>query len=436
MAVNFTIPKLGDNVTQATIVSWLVDDGAEVAEGDELLEVETDKAVIAVPSTVGGILKMGNFKAGDTVKIDQVVGTIETQNGGPAPAAAPPPAETAEEAAPEKSNGHQSVSPAAEGIKITPVARKMAADKGIDLANVSGSGEHGKITKDDVLHAVSGEPAAAEATLPVPGPQPAASAEAPAAPPAPRPEPAPQPASSATPEGDVLERRPLTGIRGVIARRMAESTQTTARVTLMTEVDATELVSLREQLKARYAEAWGFAPGYNDLLAMIVASGLRQFPYMNARFSADGEAIEQLKPVNMGMAVDTDRGLLVTVIRDADRKGLQEIGSEFRDLVKKARSGKASLDELSGSTFTITSLGTFRVDAFTPVINLPEAAILGVGRIADKAVVKDGQIVARKMMTLSLVFDHRLTDGAPAARFLDYVCELIEEPYLLFLTRK
>ena len=217
---------------------------------------------------------------------------------------------------------------------------------------------------------------------------------------------------------------------------MAESVHTTARVTLVTEVDATELVALREQLKARYQKDWGFAPGYNDLLAMIVSNALRQFPYMNARFSADGQAIEYLKPVNVGLAVDTDRGLMVTVVLDTDKKGLQEIGGQFRELVNRARSGKATTEDLSGSTFTITSLGIFRVDAFTPVINLPEAAILGVGRIIDKPVVKAGAIVARKMLTLSLVFDHRLTDGAPAARFLDYLCELIEEPYLLFLTRK
>ena len=150
---------------------------------------------------------------------------------------------------------------------------------------------------------------------------------------------------------------------------------------------------------------------------------------MTARLTAD--AIEQLASVNMGMAVDTDRGLLVPVIRNADRKSLREFGAEFRDLAERARKGKALPDELSGGTFTITSLGAFDVDAFTPVINLPEAAILGVGRIAARAVVRDGEIVARQMWTLSLVFDHRLVDGAPAARFLQYIKQLIEEPYLL-----
>jgi pyruvate dehydrogenase E2 component (dihydrolipoamide acetyltransferase) len=157
---------------------------------------------------------------------------------------------------------------------------------------------------------------------------------------------------------------------------------------------------------------------------------------MNARLSAAGEAIEYLKPVNLGLAVDTERGLLVTVIRDTDQKGLQEIGTEFRATVERARAGKSTPTDLSGGTFTISNLGMYRVDAFTPVINMPEVAILGVGRITPKPVVKGEEIVIRKMWTLSLVFDHRLVDGAPAARFLDYVCELIEEPYLLFLTRK
>ena len=329
--------------------------------------------------------------------------------------------------------------PQGDFYKATPVAQKMAADLGINLDTIQGSGDHGKITKEDVRRASSangGSPAAvkiepAPKAVPAAKPAPAPTAE-PTTPAAPE----PAPKSAPTPADDVLESTPLKGIRKVIARRMTESTQATARVTLMTEVDATEFVALREQLKAKYAEPWGFAPGYNDLLVIIVANALREFPYMNARFSPDGEAIERLKPVHMGIAVDTDRGLLVPVVKNADKKGLQAIGAEFRELTKKARSGKAAPDELVGSTFSISSLGTFRVDAFTPVINLPEAAILGVGRIKEKPVVKDGEIVIRKMMTLSLVFDHRLTDGAPAARFLDYICDLVEDPAMLFIARR
>ena len=433
MTVDFTIPKLGDGVNEATIVNWLVEDGAEINEGDEILELETDKAVIPVPANASGVLRIGKFKAGDVVAIDQVVAAIEEKNG-----ATPSKSDSAEakleaskpasEAAPEDAPAR----PAAESApKATPVAQKMAADLGVDLQTINGSGEHGKITKDDVLQMASQEKKPDEAE---PKRPPTSEADKPKSA-----EPAkPQTVASAppTPEENVQERIPLKGIRGVIARRMAESVHTTARVTLITEVDATELVSLREQLKARFTEPWGFAPGYNDLLALIAANALRQFPYMNARFAADGESIEILKPVNMGMAVDTDRGLMVPVIKDADKLGLQEFGAKFRELVDRARNGKSSLDDLSGGTFTFTSLGIYRVEGFTPVINMPEAAILGVGRINEKPVVKNGEIVARKMMTLSLVFDHRLTDGAPAARFLDYICELIEEPYLLFLTKR
>jgi len=443
MATEFFIPKL-EQTDEVTIVNWLVDDGVEVKEGDDIVEVETDKAVVPVPANASGVLHIGQYQAGDVVPTETVIATIDGEGEAGSPAEAEETAEAVQaEAAPAaepaaaKAETKEAV---AHGPRATPVAQKMAADLGVDLNAINGSGEHGKVTKADVLKVSAGEKEAEKPAEPAPkteappkdkpAPQPAArpAADAPTA----------QPASFASPtaEEDVLERVPLKSIRGVIARRMAESVHTTARVTLMSEVDATELVDLREQLKARFTEPWGFAPGYNDLLALIVANALRQFPYMNARLAADGESIEYLNPVNMGMAVDTDRGLPVPVMKDADKLGLQQFGSKFRELVKRARSGKSNLDDLSGGTFTITSLGINRVDAFTPVINLPEAAILGIGRIKEKPVVKDGQIVARKMMTLSLVFDHRLTDGAPAANFLDYICELIEEPYLLFLTKR
>jgi pyruvate dehydrogenase E2 component (dihydrolipoamide acetyltransferase) len=459
MAIDFIIPKLGDDVSEATIVSWLVDDGTEVNEGDEILEVETDKAVVPIPANAAGFLKMGPYQAGDLVSILAVVATIgakdepfspgssgaqadETNqksfNSGETvleaePAAASPATSTEVEALAEIGQPGDAVST----LRATPVAQRLAADLGIDLQSINGSGERGKITKQDVLEATDQQKSAelanapeAETTAPAAeatGPKPVAVAPTPTK---------SVPAASPAPAGDVLERIPLKGIRGVISRRMAESVHTTARVTLVTEADATELVTLREQLKARFTEVWGFAPGYNDLLALIVANALRQFPYMNARLSTDGDAIEQLAAINLGMAVDTDRGLMVPVIRDVDRLGLQEFGAVFREMVERARSGKSTLEDLSGNTFTITSLGIYRVDAFTPVINLPDLAILGIGRIKPKPVVKDDEVIVRKMVTLSLVFDHRLTDGAPAARFLDYICELIEEPYLLFLTKR
>ncbi len=418
MAKDFVIPNLGEGIEQATIVRWLVDDGAKISEGDDILELETDKATIPVPADAEGYLHLGPHGPDDVVSVGTVVATIGQQDDAFAPGSDQEATEpTTEDTASSQTEGSPEPPPTNGKVKATPVAQKMAADLGVELTRLTGSGELGKITKADVRQASEAAPEA-EAEPP---PKPETKAEA--KPPTP-------------PAEDVLATVPVKGIRGVIARRMGESVQTTARVTLVTEVDATEFVALREQLKAKYTESWGFAPGYNDLLALIVASALRQFPFMNARFSKDGESIEQLKPVNLGLAVDTERGLLVPVIRDADRKGLREFGEGFRELVARARAGKSSLEDLSGGTFTITNLGMYRVDAFTPVINLPEAAILAVGRINPKPVAKNEEVVVRKMMTLSLVFDHRLVDGAPAARFLDHVCEVIEDPSLLFLTKR
>jgi pyruvate dehydrogenase E2 component (dihydrolipoamide acetyltransferase) len=235
--------------------------------------------------------------------------------------------------------------------------------------------------------------------------------------------------SIVNPQSEILERIPLKGVRAIIAERMAASVHTSARVTLVIEADATEFVAARVRIKEKVEQDWGFAPGYNDLLARIVTTALRRFPYMNARLVQD--AIEILGHVHMGMAVDTERGLLVTVIRDADKKSLRQFGTEFRLLAERAHSGRILPDDLTGGTFTITNLGMYEIDAFTPIINLPEVAILGVGRIAPKPVARGENVVVRQMWTLSLVFDHRLVDGAPAARFLQYIKQLIEEPYLL-----
>jgi pyruvate/2-oxoglutarate dehydrogenase complex dihydrolipoamide acyltransferase (E2) component len=211
---------------------------------------------------------------------------------------------------------------------------------------------------------------------------------------------------------------------------MAASSSTTAAVTLVTEADATELMRLRTALNEVYA-AQDIAVSYTDLLVLVVARALRDFPYMNARLA--GQAIEQMAAVHIGVAVDTERGLLVPVIRDAGSKSLLELAKALRELVQRARSGKSAPDELTGGTFTITNLGMFEIDAFTPIINLPECAILGVGRLNAKPVVRDGQVCVSTMVTLSLTFDHRLTDGAPAARFLQRIKALVEQPALVSL---
>jgi len=462
MAVEFFIPKLGQTVEEVTIIDWLVEDGAKVETGQSILEVETDKAVFPVEANANGYFHIGPYKKGDLVPVLTVVGIIGKEDerfilAGSAEKETLAPEETESQVSPIlKEVPHGEAAPAPEklfasprarrlarekkvelsqvkptggyGIRIiekdvmeymsqlprvTPVALKVAAEAGIPLHGVSGSGPGGRITRADVERVLttSGTSPAEIVKTSVPS---ISSRTA---------------VSSDLPEMEVLERLPLTGVRGIIADRMGASVHTTARVTLMMEVDTTEFVSIRERLKTRVEKEWGFAPGYNDLIAKIVAAALRKYPYMNARLTED--AIELLKPVNLGMAVDTERGLLVPVIRNADHKSLRQFGLEFRELAERARNRKSVPEDLSGGTFTITSLGAFEVDAFTPVINLPEAAILGVGRIAPKVVPYQGEIAIRTMCTLSLVFDHRLVDGAPAARFLKYIKELIEEPYLL-----
>lgn len=438
MATEFTIPNVGDSINKVTIVSWLASDGDHVEAEQDLLEVETDKATVAIPANGSGYLRTGPYREGDEIAVGTIVAIIGSESDrfesynadGVSQDAATPP--STDSPSPSTASSPPAVEASSssndDSIRATGVARKMADALGVELQAISGTGDHGRVTKNDVEQAASGKRSTPQPTT----------APAPTAPPAelrtpPPPKTEPPPITTAD---DVTDRVPLKGVRKVIATRMGESSNSTARVTLIREVDATELVSLRENLKAQFKESWGFAPGYNELLAMICATGLREYAGMNARLSADGEAIEYLKRVNIGMAVDTPRGLLVGVLKDADQKSLQQLGTEFRAIVGRIREGKATPDELSGGTFTITNLGMFNVDAFTPVINLPELAILGVGRIVPKPVVKDDEIVIRKMWTLSLVFDHRLVDGAPAARFLDHVCQLIEEPHLLFLTKR
>jgi pyruvate dehydrogenase E2 component (dihydrolipoamide acetyltransferase) len=448
MPEEFFVPKLGQTVEEVTLVKWLVQDGAKVSQGQEIMEVETDKAVFPVEANAKGTIHIGPYKEGQVLPVLTVVALIgepedKFEVKGPAlpspaaesasaasvtPGAAPaplaPPVERSEKSfasprarklAAAKNVDLTQVAPTGYGgarvaerdvvaylaqvPRVTPVAQRMAADSGVDLRLVSGSGPGGRILKEDIARASISQSSTAS-PMRIPNTQ-----------------------------SQVLERIPLKGVRAIIADRMGTSVHTTARVTLVMEMDATEFVAARQRIKEKVEKDWGFAPGYNDLLAKIVAAALRQYPYMNARLSTD--AIELLSHINLGLAVDTERGLLVPVVRDTDQKGLHQFGAEFRQLVERARQGRSLPDDLTGGTFTLTNLGMYDVDAFTPVINLPEAAILGVGRIAPRVVPHKGEIAIRQMWTLSLVFDHRLVDGAPAARFLQAIKQMVEEPYLL-----
>jgi len=403
------MPKLGLNMSEGLIVEWLVQEGDQVHKGDALLVVETDKITIESESQADGLLGRILVPAGETVPVGTVVALLVAA-GETLPEAAPTAAHPATSAAPPASNPDAPAAhPAAHKVQASPLARRIAKEHGIDLAVLVGTGRDGAITREDVERAIASRDAA------------------PPAPSTPSAPPAPQAAPAA---GSSI---PLRGVRGVIAERMLSSHLNTARVTLHTEIDATDLVAYRERLRAESGTGERRAPGYNAILGALVARALREHPALNAR--QEGDAILLLDEVNIGFAVDTERGLLVVVVRGADRKTDDQIEAELGGLVGRALQGSSQPDDLTGSTFTVTNLGSFGIDAFTPVINPPEVAILGVGRIIKKPVAVEGQVALRSMLTLSLSFDHRLVDGAPAARFLQRVAALIQAPYLAGRTR-
>ncbi len=452
MAKKVILPKLGQTMEEGTIVEWLKQEGDEVGRGDVLFTLESDKAVLEVESRSKGVLRKILLEPGVAVPVMMPVGIIgdadediaalvaeaQAELAGEAPSAAEAepeaPSDQAEQVE-ETSTGETAagIQPAqAPGGRViaSPRARRVAREKGVELAGITGSGPNGRIVEQDVLDYLASQPAATplarktaeqlgvdlEELVAAGGRIRAEDVRAAAAAPA-----APAPAA-----GELV---PMKGVRAVIAERMARSHDETAPISLFAEADATAFVELREQLKQAFAEELGFSIGYNDLLAYIVARCLREYPYMNIRLEEGG--IRHLPDVNIGMAVDSERGLLVPVLRDADQKTVKELAIEFRELVGRAREGRAQPDDLSGGTFTITNLGMYGIDYFTAMINLPEAAILSVGRIRQEPAVVEGEIAIRSRMGLGLTADHRIVDGAPAARFLQAIVRYVEKPYLL-----
>ena len=456
MATKVILPKLGQTMEEGTIIEWLKNEGDPVSRGDILFQLETDKAVLEVEARTKGVLRKIVVGTGIKIPVMTVVGVIaaadeeigdllaELDAGAsasdldvaePAASAPSPPLE----AAPGAMSAPVPISRPGGRIFSSPRARKLAREKGADLVYISGSGPRGRIIERDVQAFLERQPAATPMArkvakemgipleqVPTTG-QRVTAAQVRAA--------GMLPAQAPLADSTAGEIVPMTGLRGIIADRMGTSAQTTAAVTLQSVVDATEFVALRTRLKDALADELGFNVGFNDLLAVIVARCLVEFPYMNARLVAGtgsaADSILRLERVSLGMAVDSERGLLVPVIHNAHKMGLKELARTFRDMVGRARAGKSLPDELTGGTLTITNLGMFGVDSFTPIINLPECAILGVGRIRPEPAVVDGQITVRQHLWLSLTFDHRVVDGAPAARFLQAIARYIEAPYLL-----
>jgi pyruvate dehydrogenase E2 component (dihydrolipoamide acetyltransferase) len=416
------MPRLSDSMEEGTILTWLKQVGDEVAVGDELVEVETDKANMAYESDVAGTLTEILAQEGDTLAIGSPIAVVGDADGVPAKdaegsasqaagpvAAGDPPLPPVAEAS--SATGPPTAPPADDGgrVKASPLARRIARDTGVDLASLEGSGPGGRIVRADVEKAEGagavaegGSPARAEGTTG---------------------------AAQETAKGRTTVQEP-TRLQQVVARRMSESKATAPHFYLQTEIDMSAAVEARGRIKAMTPEG-EIVPSFNDMVVKACALALRAFPSANGAYR-DGR-FELYSRVNVGVAVAAQDALVVPTVFDADRKGLREIASDARSLAGKVRDGSITPPELSGGTFTVSNLGMYGVTNFSAVINAPQAAILAVGAITEKPVVRDGSITTAHMLGVTLACDHRILYGAPAAEFLARIRSLLEEPLALAL---
>jgi pyruvate dehydrogenase E2 component (dihydrolipoamide acetyltransferase) len=388
MPIEITIPRLGWNMDEGVFVAWLKQDGELVNAGEPLFSLETDKAVQEIESLDSGLLRIApdGPQPGQTFAVGTVIGLlVDCGDGARASEIATARAAPAAEIAAAK-------------VFSSPRARRKARKLGVDWTVLAGSGKSGRVRERDVL-------AAAERSASVLG----------------------RPRDPATDEAGHFF--PIDATRRTIAQRMMQAAQGTAPVTLLTSLDASNLVNLRQQFKSVGGASGNPSAGqigYTAIVAKLTALALQQHPLLNARW--DDDRIELHRGVHVGIAVDTEAGLIVPVIRDVSSLSLREVAARADDLIARARRRALKLEEIQGGTFTITNLGPFGIEAFTPLINVPECAVLGMGRITKQPAAIASQIVARDRLTLSLTFDHRIVDGAPAARFLQTLCGLIENP--------
>lgn len=443
----FKMPDIGEGIHEGEIVKWFIKPGDKVQEDDILCEIQNDKAVVEIPSPVEGTVQEVLVAEGTVATVGQVLVTFDAPGyenlqfkgddhaeeapAAPAPAA-PAPAAQATPATPPPA-------PPAYGIGVTepqvnvevdpnrkiiamPSVRKYARDKGVEITQVPGSGKNGRIVKADIDAFISGvAPATATQAAETQAPS-AAQAEA-----------APAPVAVPIPQGEYPEtREKMSGIRKAIAKAMVNSKHTAPHVTLMDEIDVTKLVAHRKKFK-EVAAAKGIKLTFLPYIVKALTSALREFPALNTSLDDATSEIVHKHYYNIGIAADTEKGLLVPVVKDADRKSVFSISNEINDLAGKARDGKLAPNEMKGASCTISNIGSAGGQWFTPVINHPEVAILGVGRIAEKPIVRDGEIVAAPVLALSLSFDHRMIDGATAQNALNHIKRLLNDPELLLM---
>ncbi|MCK7605767.1 2-oxo acid dehydrogenase subunit E2 [Geobacillus stearothermophilus] len=426
MAFEFKLPDIGEGIHEGEIVKWFVKPGDEVNEDDVLCEVQNDKAVVEIPSPVKGKVLEILVPEGTVATVGQTLVTFDAPGyenmtfKGQEQEEAKKEEKTETVSKEEKVDAVAPNAPAAEAeadpnrrVIAMPSVRKYAREKGVDIRLVQGTGKNGRVLKEDIDAFLAG------------GAKPApAAAEEKAAPAAAKP---------AATEGEFPEtREKMSGIRRAIAKAMVHSKHTAPHVTLMDEADVTKLVAHRKKFKAIAAEK-GIKLTFLPYVVKALVSALREYPVLNTSIDDEKEEIIQKHYYNIGIAADTDRGLLVPVIKHADRKPIFALAQEINELAEKARNGKLTPGEMKGASCTITNIGSAGGQWFTPVINHPEVAILGIGRIAEKPIVRDGEIVAAPMLALSLSFDHRMIDGATAQKALNHIKRLLSDPELLLM---
>ena len=417
MATDIVVPQLGESVTEATVAKWLKSVGEAVKVDDPLCELETDKVTLEVYATAAGALSEIRVQEGQTVEVGAVLGVIGEAGAAakPTAAAAPAPAKPAEKPA-------AAVQPGATEPQPKPAVRKLVAEHGIDPAAVAGTGKDGRVTKGDVLAEVegAGQKAPAPAT-PAAAPAPAAAAPAPAA----------AAAATARAKGSREERVRMTRLRKRIAERLKQAQNTAAMLTTFNEVDMTSLLATRDRYKDAFEKKHGVKLGFMSFFAKACIVALKEIPAVNGEI--DGDEIVYKNYYDIGVAVGTEQGLVVPVVRDVDALSFGEIESTIAALGRKARDGKLSIDELTGGTFTISNGGVYGSLLSTPILNAPQSGILGMHKIQKRPVAIGDKVEIRPMMYLALSYDHRIVDGREAVTFLVRVKECLEDPQRILL---
>jgi 2-oxoglutarate dehydrogenase E2 component (dihydrolipoamide succinyltransferase) len=411
MTVSIRIPQMGESVTEGVIARWLKAEGDTVAADEPVVEVETDKITVEVPAPSAGVLARQSVAEGATVGVGQTIGEIDESKGNGKSASAPK--ITQKETAGSGPVAHEGEIAAGPGpslespVAAGPAARLEAARAGVDLTTVAGSGRGGRIQKEDVVKAQAPAPAPARAPAPMPAPAPKRA------------------------PGEREERKPMSPLRRRVAERLVESQNTAAILTTFNEIDMSEVMDLRKRYKESFEKKHGARLGFMSFFVKAAIEALKEFPPVNAEI--DGDDVVYHYHYDIGVAVGSGKGLVVPVIRDADRMSFAEIEQRIAAYGEKARSNKLSLEDLTGGTFTISNGGVYGSMLSTPIINPPQTGILGLHNIVERPVAIDGQVVIRPVMYVALSYDHRLIDGREAVQFLVRIKQCIEDPERLLL---